>query len=91
MRGFINCCLCICKYFTDKILLLLNILILLPCSICLIVKSKNYHVLDDVSWAAFVLPMAGIIAFDIVYCMLCKCARGERGGESGGDSYRSVV
>ena len=72
MRCLYNCLITLCKYFTDKLIYLLNFLIIIPLTLCIILKSNNTIGLRDVSWAGLILPIVFIIIFDVFYCFLCK-------------------
>lgn len=72
MRCLFNCCITICKFFTDKLLYLLNLLIIIPLILCIVLKSYDSRGLRDVSWSWLILPIVLIIVFDILYCLFCK-------------------
>ena len=72
MRCLFNCCITMCKFFTDKLLYLLNLLIIIPLTLCIILKSNNISELKNVSWVGLILPIVFIIIFDIFYCLFCK-------------------
>jgi ABC-type polysaccharide/polyol phosphate export permease len=72
MRCLFNCCITMCKFFTDKLIYLLNLLIIIPLTLCIVLKSNDSRGLRDVNWAWLILPIVFIIVFDIFYCLCCK-------------------
>ena len=72
MRFLCNCLITGCKYFTDKLIYLINFLIIIPLTLCIILKSKNVIGLRDVSWPGLILPIVFTVVFDMLYCFLCK-------------------
>ena len=89
MRCLLNCFICLCKYLTDKLLYMLNLLVILPCVVCLIVKSNTTRALADVGWSTLIIPIALVLTFDVMYCLFCKCIQRERQAQA--DAYSSVV
>lgn len=72
MRCLFNCLITVCKFFTDKLIYLLNILVLLPMTICIIAKSYNVHGLRNTGWENFILPIVIMLVIDIFYCIICR-------------------
>jgi hypothetical protein len=72
MRCLFNCCINVCKYLSDKVLVLLNLLIIIPLAICIFAKSYNTYGLRNVGWGSLIVPIALMVAFDILYCVFCK-------------------
>ena len=68
---------------------MLNLLVILPCAVCLIVKSNTTKVLTDVGWATLIVPIALVLAFDVIYYLFCNCMQRDRQQQP--DTYSSVV
>ncbi len=90
MRCLLNCCITTCKYFTDKIIYLLNCLVILPMTICIIAKSYHVYGLRNVGWESLILPIVFILIFDMFYCIVCKYMLCRRKDNDDNDWFTEV-
>jgi hypothetical protein len=65
-------CIKMLKCCTDKVVNIMNCILLPPASLLLIGKTYAFPTIRDYSWYYISAPIASIVAFDIVYYTCCE-------------------